>query len=124
MQNEMRERRAGLIRHWMTGFASRRLKMAADEVSISLPFEKVGFDSMALIELTADLEDLTGVELSPSIVFDFTTIEALSARVAELCALDPAELEQRCASAGATDAAGSVADLASDDEQTELQVVN
>jgi acyl-CoA synthetase (AMP-forming)/AMP-acid ligase II/acyl carrier protein len=103
LQNEMRERRAELIRAWLTGYASHRLNLAADRISVSMPFEKLGFDSMSLIELTADLEEIVDVELTPSIVFEFTTIEALSGRVAELSKLDPAEIERRHARSGSAD---------------------
>lgn len=99
MLNELRERRTELLRGWMIDYAARRLNLAADRISVDQPFEKVGFDSMGLIELTGDIEDFFEVPLAPSIVFDHTTIAKLSAHVAEIATFDPAAIESRLAEA-------------------------
>jgi acyl-CoA synthetase (AMP-forming)/AMP-acid ligase II/acyl carrier protein len=118
MQNELRARRAELVRVWIAAYASRRLKTAAEGVPVDLPFEKVGFDSMSLIEMTADIEEIVGLELAPSIVFEYPTIATLADRIAELSGLDPAEIERRMGAGAAPAARPDAAD-----EQTGLQAV-
>jgi acyl-CoA synthetase (AMP-forming)/AMP-acid ligase II/acyl carrier protein len=99
MLNELRERRTELLRGWMIDYASRRLSQPADKIAVDQPFEKLGFDSMGLIELTGDIEDFFEVPLAPSIVFDHTTIAKLSAHVAEIATFDPSVIEGRLAKA-------------------------
>ncbi|HEY9857226.1 MAG TPA: acyl carrier protein [Stenomitos sp.] len=49
------------------------------EIDVRRPFSYYGLDSVMAISLAADLEDMLGRELEPTLLWDFPTIEALAA---------------------------------------------
>ncbi|MEV8517148.1 amino acid adenylation domain-containing protein [Dactylosporangium sp. NPDC051484] len=56
-----------------------RLGVPADEVRINADYYQLGLNSAALVGLVADLEARLGLELSPTVMFEYTTIVELSA---------------------------------------------
>ena len=74
---------------WLVSHLAELLKIAPQEIDIRAPFDRYGLDSAEAVLLTGDLEDWLGRQLSPSLLYDYLTIEALAqhlaadARVAE-----------------------------------------
>ncbi|TCK22288.1 type I polyketide synthase [Pseudonocardia endophytica] len=50
---------------------------SAEDVPTDQPFSELGFDSLAAVELRNRLTAATGLELPPSLVFDFPTVSAV-----------------------------------------------
>jgi acyl-CoA synthetase (AMP-forming)/AMP-acid ligase II/acyl carrier protein len=57
------------VRAWLIGYLSRKLRQSADKFSTKQSFERLGLDSLSLIEMVAELEELTGQPLAPTVVF-------------------------------------------------------
>jgi acyl carrier protein len=65
------------LRNWFVGRLSELLGVKQDDVEIDLPFDRYGLDSSAAIGLTGELEELLGVELEPTLLYNYPTVEAL-----------------------------------------------
>lgn len=66
------------IHGWLADYLAALLGEPREAVDIGLSFESHGLDSAAAVSLVADLEDLTGLELDPSIVYDYPTVPELT----------------------------------------------
>jgi len=53
-------------------------------ISTSAVFDELGLDSSSAVAMVGDLEDWLGVEIDPTLPYDFPTIETLCAQLAEL----------------------------------------
>jgi acyl-CoA synthetase (AMP-forming)/AMP-acid ligase II/acyl carrier protein len=69
--------REEMLRVWLMEKLSRQLNIPAKEMDVRRPFAEYGFDSAAVVELAGDLEDYLGCELSPTLVYDYPTVESL-----------------------------------------------
>jgi acyl carrier protein len=65
------------IHRWLADYLAALLG-EPEAVDIGQSFESYGLDSAAAVSLVADLEDLTGLELDPSIVYDYPTVPELT----------------------------------------------
>jgi acyl-CoA synthetase (AMP-forming)/AMP-acid ligase II/acyl carrier protein len=74
--------REDAIRAWLVEKLSRQLNVPATDMDVRRPFAEYGFDSAAVVGLAGDLEDYFGCELSPTLAYDYPTIEALSGYLA------------------------------------------
>jgi acyl-CoA synthetase (AMP-forming)/AMP-acid ligase II/acyl carrier protein len=70
------------VRAWLVRYVSRKLQQSAESLSTRLSFERLGLDSVSLIDMVAELEEFTGQSLAPTVVFDYPDIETLSAHIA------------------------------------------
>jgi acyl carrier protein len=66
------------IQWWLTDYLAALLGEPSEAVNIKLSFESHGLDSAAAVSLVADLEDWTGLELDPTIVYDYPTVAGLT----------------------------------------------
>jgi 8-amino-7-oxononanoate synthase len=66
----------------LVSLVAEALDVAPETISISRPLRDYGFDSLAAVTLTAELEDWLGRPVDPALVTDYPTIEALSGFVA------------------------------------------
>lgn len=74
------------IQAWMTDYLAAQLKVDRASLDIRTPLDECGVDSAAAVRMMGDLEDYIGRELSPSLPYEYPTIEALSEHLAELAA--------------------------------------
>jgi acyl-CoA synthetase (AMP-forming)/AMP-acid ligase II/acyl carrier protein len=72
-----------LLRSWLVTRLSRQLNVPAEEIDISRPFAEYGLDSAAVVGLAGDLEDHLGRELSPTLAYDYPTIQSLCSHLTE-----------------------------------------
>ncbi len=70
------------LRAWLVQRVSQQLNVPAMELDIRRPFGEYGFDSAAIVELAGDLQDHLGGDLSPTLVYDYPTIESLCSYLA------------------------------------------
>ncbi len=65
------------IRSWVVNYLSDLLEIDADDVDITIPFDRYGLDSSAAVGLTGELEDWLSKEVPPTLLYDYPTIETL-----------------------------------------------
>lgn len=70
------------LRAWLVAELARRVKCAESEVDSAKPFDAYGLDSRSSIELSGTLEKIVGRRLSPIILLDHPTIDALADHLA------------------------------------------
>ena len=66
------------IQTWLISYLSEMLEIDQTEIDVQVPFDRYGLDSSAAIALTDDLGNLLGYDLEPTLLYDYSTIEALS----------------------------------------------
>lgn len=75
---------ATAVQEWLTHYLSNLLDIKPDDIDVETPFEGFGLDSAAAVAMTGDLEDWLRVELDPTLVYDYPTVEKLSNHLASL----------------------------------------
>ncbi len=70
------------IQTWMAAYVAELLGIQAEEVEMNLPFDRYGLDSSAAVGMTGDMEDWLGLELDPTLLYDYPTIAALAQHLA------------------------------------------
>lgn len=99
------------LRDWILDWLAKELKVRRDTIRTDVNLQAYRIDSINAIMLVGDLEDLLGRRLSPTLLWDFPTVDAV---VGTLVAGTPAASEREVG--GTTRGIASAADL------TEAQV--
>lgn len=68
----------GAVQTRLICLVAEALNVAPETISIKRPLRDYGFDSLASVTLTADLEDWLGRPVDPALVMDYPTIEAMA----------------------------------------------
>lgn len=85
------EKKAREIQSWLISHISQALKIPVRDIDVQEPFAHYGMDSAQAISLSADLEDWLEREFSPTLVYDYPSIELLARYLAgESASPDPA----------------------------------
>ena len=71
------------IQDWMVDYMAALLQVDSDEIDIDIPFDRFGLDSASAICMTGDLEDWLGLEIDPTLLYDYPTIGSMSAHLSE-----------------------------------------
>jgi acyl carrier protein len=79
---ESRHRTAAEIENWLIRRIASIAEIEPGEVDLQEAFSYYGLDSVAAIGLSAELEDWLGCRLSPTLTFDYPTLENLSGYLA------------------------------------------
>lgn len=74
---------AAEIEIWIAEQIAQHLSISPDEIDPREPFARYGLDSMAAVTLAGDLEEWLNRKLPATITWDYPTIQALSAHLAE-----------------------------------------
>ena len=82
--DEQYEERLTEIRAKVIGYVADHLHVPAETVSAQQSFQRLGLDSMSLVEMILDLEEFTGQSLEASIVLEYSSIEELSMNIARM----------------------------------------
>jgi acyl carrier protein len=72
------------IQAWMVDYLSELLEVNQDEIDINVPFDRYGLDSSAAVGMTGDLEDWLGIEIDPTVIYDYPTVGALSQHLGQV----------------------------------------
>jgi polyketide synthase PksN len=72
------------IMEWMRDYIAAHLKVDRERVEVDMQFEDYGLDSRTSMEMIGELSERIGCDLDPGVFYDYSTIESLAARVAEL----------------------------------------
>lgn len=73
----VKEFSAAKIQDWIVAYLADLLEIDADEVDVTIPFDRYGLDSSAAVGLTGDLETWLGMEVEPTLLYDYPTVESL-----------------------------------------------
>ena len=71
------------IKNWCVSYIAEILEVASNEIDTTVPFDRYGLDSSAAITLTGDLEEWSGLELDPTLMYDYPTIDTLAEYLAQ-----------------------------------------
>jgi acyl carrier protein len=72
---------ASTIRAWMVDYLAGVLNVDPGAIDTAAELERLGLNSALVVSMMGDLEDWLGVELSPSVVFDYPTIDLMAAHL-------------------------------------------
>jgi acyl carrier protein len=73
---------APALERWLIARIAALANQGRDEIDVSLPFSSYALDSVATVGLTGDLEDLLGIELPPTLLWDYPNIRMLARHLA------------------------------------------
>jgi acyl carrier protein len=86
------------LHDWLVDAIARKLQIDPEEIDAAVAYDRYGMDSVAAVELTGELEKRLGRRLSPTLMYDYPTVDALSRHLAD---------ELRAAASGALAAGGA-----------------
>ena len=66
------------IQNWMVDWLVKELKLPAKSIDTSKSFADYGLDSVTAVELSDALQDWLGITLSPTLAYDYPTIESMA----------------------------------------------
>lgn len=66
------------LQNWFVTRLAELLEVDPDEVEVDIPFDRYGLDSSAAIGLTGELSELLEIEIEPTLLYDYPTVEALT----------------------------------------------
>ena len=70
------------IEDWIVAYMADLLEIDPEEIDTALTFDRYGLDSSAAVGLTGDLEDWLGIEIDPTLLYDYPTIDSLATHLA------------------------------------------
>ncbi|MBY0585867.1 SDR family NAD(P)-dependent oxidoreductase [bacterium] len=70
------------IQEWITQSLARKLRVETSDIDARQPFSTFGLDSLAMVSLVGELETWLEQSLSPTLAWDYPSIETLSAFLA------------------------------------------
>lgn len=68
---------------WLVDYIAKLVRIPAADVATDQEFTSFGIDSTAAVGLAVDLGDWVGMEIDPTLVYDYSTIETISRHVAD-----------------------------------------
>ena len=71
-------RELSAIGDWLLTHIAAQVKVPRNEIDSREPLERVGLDSLAAVAITGELGDWLGRELSPTLFYEFPTVEAIA----------------------------------------------
>lgn len=73
------------IQNWLMEHVADNTDIAATDIDITKPFSYFGMSSVLAIALSGELERWLNRKLSPTLTWDYPTIEMLAAHLTEEC---------------------------------------
>lgn len=74
------------IRETLTKLVTKELRLPKGSVATNLPFTQYGLDSISALTIAGDLEDMLGLELPATLLWDCPTIDDLAKALTDLVA--------------------------------------
>lgn len=71
------------IRDWLTQRLAKQLQMPASQIDPALRFDAYGLDSRTAVQLAGELEKVLERRLSPTLLFEYGSIDELARHLAE-----------------------------------------
>ncbi len=70
-----------VIRQWLINRLAKQLKVEPATIDTAKKFEQYGLDSIVAVRVSGDLEKLVEQRLSPALLFEYPSIDELSAHL-------------------------------------------
>jgi acyl carrier protein len=71
------------IQSWLSDWLVARAGVQPSDIDLEKPFAEYGLDSMTAVELSGEIEDWSGVALTPIVAWNYPTVSRLSAFIAD-----------------------------------------
>ncbi len=72
------------IMEWMRDYLAAHLKVERERIEVDMQFEDYGLDSRTSMEMIGEIAERIGADVDPGVIYDYSTIETLAARVAAI----------------------------------------
>lgn len=66
------------LKEWLIQRIAGYLELSTSEIDPSVPLAESGIDSVAALNLCGDIEDTWGVEVDPTLAYEYPTIVAIA----------------------------------------------
>jgi acyl carrier protein len=74
---------AAAIQTWLVSRLVDQMDIAPQEIDVQAPFDSYGLDSVVTVSLAGEIEDLLGCRFSPTLLYEYSTIETLAQYLAD-----------------------------------------
>ncbi len=71
------------IQNYIVKYLAELLEVKPNRIDVTLPFDRYGLDSSAVLELAGELQTWLGQELDPTLFYNYPTVQALSQQLIE-----------------------------------------
>jgi acyl carrier protein len=78
------------LRDWLTRRIASQVELDPAEIDPAVGVHEYGLDSLVAVQITGDIEKLLKRPLSPALLFEYTTIDALARHLAAADSQEPA----------------------------------
>jgi acyl carrier protein len=79
------------IQHWLVTQIAEQLGIEPQAIDVHLSFSEYGLDSITGVSLAGDLEEWLNLSLSPTLLWDYSTVDTLAQYLAEAVVRQPAK---------------------------------
>lgn len=79
-----RQWNAEQLEDWLIERVANIQELPPDDVDPDMPFSSLGLDSVDVMDLIVELDELLGIEIESTIIWDYPTIRLLSGYLANL----------------------------------------
>ncbi|MFZ6745826.1 acyl carrier protein [Undibacterium sp. JH2W] len=79
-----RQWKADQLEDWLVKRVANIQGQLADDIDPDMPFNSLGLDSVDVMDLIVELDELLGMEIESTIIWDYPTIRLLSGYLADL----------------------------------------
>jgi acyl carrier protein len=73
---------AAEIQQWLVGRLAKLLGTEPAQIDVAKSFDRLGLDSATAVGISLDLEDFLGRDVDPEVLYEYSTIDKLSAHLA------------------------------------------
>lgn len=77
------------IQRWIASTLELALELEPGELDLDEEFDQYGLDSVEAVKLVSGLEDWLGIEVAPTLAYEYPTIRSLSEYLAEATRGEP-----------------------------------
>jgi acyl carrier protein len=100
-----------ILKQWLIDWLAQTLQLPTTAVDSTRPFAEYGLDSVAAVELTEALQTTIGQPLSPTLAYEYPTIDAVADYLAQRLGYRDAPVDKP---SEAVDDGGDLVDLVND----------
>ena len=91
------------VETWMTSWLVARAGVEPGDVDLEKPFADYGLDSMTAVEMSGEIEDWSGIQLTPIVAWNYPTVAQLSAYIVDQISSDQVAADRPEAQASEND---------------------
>jgi acyl carrier protein len=71
------------VRQWLVDRVCAYLEIPTPELDVHAPLAEIGLDSVYALALSGDVEDTFGIEIEPTVAWDYPTVDELAGAIAD-----------------------------------------